>query len=120
MKYKLNMLEPGSHMCKGIGVLVAMASMMFLLNRRRLGIVFLIGAMLVSMVLGLLIAIELHQDKKLFIAHEKEKGRPLKLNEGYECEYCGARFQKEEGNCPICYKVLARNLPHDKDLERVD
>ena len=115
MKYKLNMLEPGSQMCKGIGGLIALAGMMFLLNRRRLGGVLLIGAVIVSGVLGVLIAIELHQDKWLFLAHEKEKGRPLKLSKGYECEYCGARFQKEEVNCPVCYKALAKNLVHNKD-----
>ena len=115
MKYKLNMLEPGSQMCKGIGGLIALSSMMFLLNRRRLGVVLLIGAVLVSVILVFLIAMELHQDKSLFLAHEKKKGRPLKLNKGYECEYCGARFQKEEANCPICYKVFARGLAHHKE-----
>jgi len=72
--------------------------------------VLLIGAVLVSVILGFLIGIELHQDTRLFLAHEKKKERPLKLNKGYECEYCGARFQKEEVNCPVCYKAFAKNL----------
>lgn len=65
--YKLNMLEPGTKICKVIVFLLILGIGLILFNIKKVGIVILIIAVMLFILLIILLAIEQHQDNILYL-----------------------------------------------------
>ena len=76
-KHKLNMLEPGTQMLKGIGVLVIIGLLFYFFQLKTVAICIWSVSGIVFAVLLVLLAIEAHQDKvmnDLAIKENRENG----------------------------------------------
>ena len=75
-----------------IKILIAISSISFIC-----GIIILVG-------FSILLAIELHQDKKLNTHYKGQQMKKLKVSENkYECQVCGNReINKYDSSCKIC------------------
>jgi len=73
---------------------------------------FLVGA-LVFIVLVVLVVFEQIQDHLLYRAFLKNRGRRIRLSDGYfECQYCGNRKVREfDTVCPACGEGYDREPP---------
>ncbi len=69
---KLNMLEPGTWMCKAILILIVGGIVFYLLHIETAGVVMLITAGLIFLLLLILLVIEQHQDKRQYLEAKKE------------------------------------------------
>jgi protein-S-isoprenylcysteine O-methyltransferase Ste14 len=106
MKYKLNMLEPGTKILKAAVLLILVCGLSYLLKIKILmvitGVLFLICILIVF--IG--VVIELKQDDILFERHKNLENHPNKVDGLYECQNCGARFKCRQSSCPNCNKTL--------------
>ena len=76
-KHKLNMLEPGTQMLKGIGILVIIGLLFYIFKLNTVAICIWSVSGFVFAVLLVLLAIEAHQDKvmnDLAIKENRENG----------------------------------------------
>ncbi len=70
-KHKLNMLEPGTKICKAIFILLAIGIVLTIFNLIIAGVVIFIVAGFLALLLIVLLVIEQHQDKKLYLEAKK-------------------------------------------------
>ena len=64
-KHKLNMLEPGIRMLKGIGILIVIGLLFYIIRFRIVAYCIWAVSGIIFAVLLVLIAIEAHQDKEM-------------------------------------------------------
>lgn len=70
-KHKLNMLEPGTKICKAIAILLITGIIFTIFHMKVIGIVMLMITVMLFFVLLLLLAIEQHQDNQLYLEAKK-------------------------------------------------
>lgn len=71
-KYKLNMLEPGSFMCKSIALLAAVAFALYLFRVYKIALITICLAGVILLILVFLIIVEQHQDHMLYLEAKKK------------------------------------------------
>lgn len=70
-KHKLNMLEPGTKLCKAIFILLVIGIILTIFSLKIAGAVIFIIVGVLSLLLIILLVIEQHQDKKLYLEAKK-------------------------------------------------
>lgn len=70
-KHKLNMLEPGTKICKLILLLFCAGILLYLLHAKTAGFIILMIAAALILLLLILIVIEQHQDNVLYLDAKK-------------------------------------------------
>lgn len=70
-KHKLNMLEPGTKICKVIAILLITGIIFTIFHMKVIGIAMLMITVMLFFVLLLLLAIEQHQDNQLYLEAKK-------------------------------------------------
>lgn len=73
-RQKLNMLEPGTKMCKAILILLGSGIIFFKFHVEAVGVFLLIAAGVIFILLLILLVIEQHQDEKQYL--EAKKNNP--------------------------------------------
>lgn len=71
-KHKLNMLEPGIKLCKGIGILILISLMAWWWNLTCLFTITCVGIGIVVLIFLILLIIEQHQDKMMYLDAKRE------------------------------------------------
>lgn len=71
-KHKLNMLEPGIKLCKGIGLLILVALIGWWLHLTWLFTIACVGIGIVFLIFLILLIIEQHQDKMMYLDAKRD------------------------------------------------
>ncbi len=106
MKYKLNMLEPGTKILKAAVLLILAFGLSYLLKIRVVMIITGVLFLICILVVFIGVVIELKQDDILFKRYKNLENYPNKVDGLYECQHCGARFKCKLKSCPNCNKTL--------------
>lgn len=106
MKFKLDMLDPAVKILKIIVILLLICAISYLFKLKVIVLITgYISLLLIStIIIGVII--ELKQDAILSKKHKKLSHHPIKTNNLYECQCCGARFESRMTSCPTCGQSL--------------
>lgn len=112
---KLDLLWPGRKMTACSAVLLAGAAVCGIVGlaggasgwyAAAAALASLAGA--VFLLLLALVAVELSQDRRRYLASVRARKTACRVVGGFECQNCGARFARSAARCPACGVTFAR------------